>query len=228
MRNPTSFYIITEIPATLVMPDDTERSFTFEAPNSKEGPYEIELQPVRVQDDFDNSNFQIIKGYSKWRFLFRIRYDRHKMNTIPVATAKQIKLKVPVYLWEDSRYYQEFTCTRRTEAVLRKPINSIYAQGAGILSNHIPNGPEVFEFLSQTYEWDDVEDLIMFLHPETPITNEGEELTGFALVADTGDGLGFEIKAYSPAEFETELSTTIKVGKEYFTIESILMESNED
>lgn len=225
---PITFYIITEISAVLVMPDDTERAFTFEPPNAKEGgAYEMELQPIQVQQDFDNATFNLKKGHNKWRFVFRLKYDHHKMDPMPVALAKSVKLKVPVYLWNDSRYYQEFVCVRRSAPVTKRSSSSIYAQGVGRLSNHIPNQGEVFEFVSSTFEWNEVEDQINFLHPVTPITDTGEELTGFAIISDTEDGLGFTVKAYEPAEFQDEVNTTIKVGNKYFTIESILMESNE-
>lgn len=224
MGEPANFYIITDVPATLVMPDDTERAFTFESPNDREYPYEMILEPVSVQPDYEDANFQYTKGHTKWRFRFILRYDHHRMEAMPIALAKQVKLKVPVYLYRDSRYYQEFTCTRPTAQITRRSRTSSHGRGVGSKANRVANGPETFEFISQTYEWDEVEDLITFINPVTPYTDEGEELTGFGVVGETADGLGLIIKAYAPATFLEE-PLTVSIGNLEFTYQVITLNS---
>ncbi len=221
------FYIITDTTITLVMPDGSEQTMILEAPTAKDSPYEMDVQQVNVQEDFDDTAFNRQKGYKKFRFVFRYRYDYHRMDLIALLAAETVKLKVPVYLWDDDRYYQEFNCKLLNENFIRKAQNGIYAQGSGQLNNKVPNGDQVLEFMSETYDLAEYLDVINYLHPFTVVTNDSEEIPGFIITAETDDGKGLVIEEVSPALYGSEQTRTIEVGNQSFNFDTLILESNE-
>jgi len=221
------FYIITDVDITLVMPDATEQTMTLQAPNSRQKPYEMIAQLVDIQEDYMDPEFQPQRGHKKFRFEFVFGYDWHRMDLTALLAAETVKLKVPVYLWEDSRYYQEFDCKLLNKEFSNAALQGLYAQGTGGNSNRAPRGNQELRFRSPTYNWDELPELLRFLHGETLVGDDGEPIIGFVAGTQTEDGQGVEAEPYSPAATGSTQQRTYTIAGKDFNLNTVILQSNE-
>lgn len=219
-----TFYIITSVDIELVMPDGTTRTMTLEAPNSRQKPYEMIAKQMAVNEDYRDPRFQYQRGHKKFYFEFVFGYDWHTMDLTSLLAAETVKLQVPVYLWEDSRYYQEFDCKLLNTEFSNAAKQGLYAQGSGRYANRNRKASQELRFRSPTYEWDEYEDKIDFLHPVTLVGDDGEPIIGFVAGEESKDGEGVEAVALEPAEYGAQQTYNYSFG----SFSTINLESNNE
>ncbi|MEQ9309683.1 MAG: hypothetical protein RLN90_09525 [Balneolaceae bacterium] len=222
-------YILSHVDVVCTMPDNSTKTITLERPNSPDKPYSIIRRVLKRSDDYRDPTFNERNGNRLFELEFQLAYQNHRMDLTPLLVSKSVELKVPSYLYSDSRYYKSYSVRFLNDELEESPKNGLKVAHLKSLlnsSNPSPNEGVVLRFKSKVYTASEFLELLPWFNPKTVQDDSGTPIPGFILTDETGDGLGLKISNYEPAEFTTELTTKIKVGSKYFTIESIIMESN--
>ncbi|XWN36098.1 MAG: hypothetical protein ROO71_09040 [Balneola sp.] len=227
--NEGQIYILSDAIAVCTLPDGSTIDIKIERPNDLNRPYRIIRRVLKLSSDYRDPNYVERNGSRKFELEFQLSYDFHRMDLTPLLVSKSVLLKVPTYLYNDSRYYQEFEVRFINDELNQEPLNGLNVQHfhyAEKQANPVPNSGEILRFRSSPYTAAEFIGILTWFFPKTAMDNDSEPIPGFIISGETEDDLGLQISNLEPAEFGQENTTTVKVGYKYFNLESIILESN--
>lgn len=225
--NRETIYILSDSIAVCHLPDGSEREVTIQRPNDPRRPYQVQRRRLQIQNDYRDPNFNPQRGYNKFELEFILSWDHHLMNLDPLLVSERIDMKVPVYLYKDSRYYKEFSVTLQNTEFTEAKYQGIHvARHESDLktANVVPNQGEQLRFITDSMNWDEYLEALGWFQPITLVGDDGQPLHGFVAGEDLDDD-SVEAVALDPAVFGAENNETFNLQGIEYQINFIEMET---